>query len=247
MVMRAAFVGLALALCLGVPGVASFAHGGEGPAWNMNATVIEACSCPMFCQCYFATEPAEHRSADGKATHFCQFNNAYKVNKGSYGNVKLDGAKFWMSGDLGDDFADGEMDWAVITYDKSVTKEQREAIGAITGHVFPVKWKSVSESEGEISWVASKDEATALLDGGKTAEVRLKRFQGMTNDPIVISNLKYWGAPKNDGFVLMPATAHGYNVGSKPYKFTNSNGFMITFDIDSKSVASAEQKTGGSY
>jgi hypothetical protein len=38
----------------------------------------------------------------------------------------------------------------------------------------------------------------------------------------------------------MPATAHGYHTGSKPYKFENSNGFMVTFDIDSKAAA----KTG---
>src|SRR5512134_2964009 len=33
---------------------------GTDPAWNMNATIIEACSCPMFCQCYFNSKPAEH-------------------------------------------------------------------------------------------------------------------------------------------------------------------------------------------
>jgi hypothetical protein len=244
--MKSLFIGMVLVACIGVPSSARNAGAAPEPTWNMNATIIEACSCPMFCQCYFATKPAEHKSADGKAQHYCRFNNAFKVNKGSYGTVKLDGAKFWISGDLGDNFADAEMDWAVVTFDKSLSKEQREAIGAIVGHIYPVKWKEgVTTSEGEVSWVASKDEATALLDGGKTAEVRLKRFQGMTNDPIVIQNLKYWGVPKNDGFVLMPASSHGYNVGAKPYKFTDSNGFMITFDIDSKSAASAP--TGGMY
>lgn len=28
--------------------------------WAMNATIIEACSCPMFCQCYFNAKPASH-------------------------------------------------------------------------------------------------------------------------------------------------------------------------------------------
>ena len=28
--------------------------------WHMNATIIEACSCPMFCQCYFNAKPADH-------------------------------------------------------------------------------------------------------------------------------------------------------------------------------------------
>ncbi len=243
--MKAVFFGLALALCL-VGGVARVGHAAEGgPEWKMNATVIEACSCPMFCQCYFNTKPAEHRMGEGKAEHYCRFNNAYKINQGSYGTVKLDGAKFWLSGDLGDNFADGEMDWAVITYDKSTTKEQREAIGAIVGALFPVKWKSVTTAEGDISWEASKDKATALLDGGKSGEVRLTRFPGMTDEPVVIKNLKYWGATKNDGFVMMPSSVQDYNVGKKPYKFENTNGFMITFDIDSKGGAAGSGS--GSY
>ena len=34
------------------------------PEWSFNATIIEACSCPMFCQCYFNTKPAGRRSRD---------------------------------------------------------------------------------------------------------------------------------------------------------------------------------------
>jgi hypothetical protein len=43
------------------------------------------------------------------------------------------------------------------------------------------------------------------MDGGKTAEVRLRKFQDMTDEPVVIRNLRYWGAPRNDGFIMMPA------------------------------------------
>ena len=34
----------------------------KSPEWSMNASLIEACSCPMFCQCYFNPEPAVHPS-----------------------------------------------------------------------------------------------------------------------------------------------------------------------------------------
>src|SRR5258708_16894635 len=71
---------------------------------------------------------------------YCKFNNAYKVNKGTYNGVSLAGAKFWVAGDLGSNFGDGEADWAVLTFDPSVTPAQREGIGAILGHVYPVKW-----------------------------------------------------------------------------------------------------------
>ena len=52
------------------------------PEWSMNATLIEACSCPMFCQCYFNPEPAVHPSggsgihAGHQGGHYCKFNIA---------------------------------------------------------------------------------------------------------------------------------------------------------------------------
>jgi hypothetical protein len=216
--------------------------------WAMNATVIEACSCPMFCQCYFNSKPASHSGAGheghgGGAKHFCRGNLAYKINQGHYGATKLDGAKFWLAVDLGDDFGDGEMEWAVLTFDKSLSQAQRDGVAAIAGHLFPVKFKSFTTAEGNIDkWEFTKDEAVALLDGGKSAEVRIKRPAGSadTSDPIVIKNLKYWGAPRNEGFVLMgPNEVQAYRVGPNAFEFKGTNGFMVTFDITSKDVAAA--------
>jgi hypothetical protein len=205
----------------------------------MNATVIEACSCPMFCQCYFNTKPAAHAGHGGAGHHFCRFNNAYKVNKGHHGATRLDGAKFWITGDLGDEFADGEMEWAILYFDKSLAKEQRDAIGTIAGHLFPVKWKSFEVKEGVIdTWQFTKDEAHALLDGGKTAEVKLVRASTtMTAAPAVLKNIRYWGAPRHDGFVMMPNVVEAYRVGPKAFEYKGTNGFMLTLDISSKDVA----------
>ena len=220
--------------------------GTVSPAWAMNATVIEACSCPMFCQCYFNTEPAGHAATGheghggGGAKHFCRANNAYRINKGHYGATTLDGAKFWIATDLGDDFSDGEMEWAVLYFDKKLTPEQRAGINAIMPHLFPVKWKSMTTAEGNIDkWEYTNDAAVALLDGGKTGEVRLKRFQGMSNEPVVLKNVRYWGAPRNDGFVLMPNEVEAYRVGPNAFEFKGTNGFMLTLDIASKDVAPA--------
>ena len=225
--------------------VAVFAAGEKAaPDWSMNATIIEACSCPMFCQCYFDHKPATHAEhaehagmSHGEGHTFCKFNNAFKVNKGSYGSTKLDGAKFWVAGDLGPEFADGEMDWAVLHFDPSVTPEQREGIKTALGHVYPVKWKSFTVgADAPMEWTAGKDVSTAKLDGGKVAEVVLKRNQGMTDQPIVIQNLRYFGVPRNNGFVLMQNEVEAYRTGDKPYEYKGTNGFMITFDINSEDV-----------
>lgn len=207
--------------------------------WSMNATIIEACSCPMFCQCYFATSPAGHHEGHD-TSHYCKFNNAYKVNRGSYGDTDLTGAKFWVAGDLGGEFADGEMDWAVLTFDPTVTPAQREGIAAALGKVYPVKWKSFTVAkDAAVEWTATKDSATARLDGGKAGEVVLMRGPGMTEEPVVIHNLRYWGVPRNDGFVLMPNKVEAYRVGDKAFEYKGTNGFMITFDINSKDAMAA--------
>ncbi len=208
------------------------------PDWSFNATAIEACSCPMFCQCYFSTKPAAHsgHGGHGEAEHFCRFNMGYKVNKGQFGSAKLDGAKFWIAGDLGGDFSAGQMDWAVITFDPSVTKEQRDAIATIVGkHLFPVKWNAFSVGQdAPISWEATTEHAVAKLEDGKIAEINLMHNpSAMTKEPTVIKNLRYWGASRNDGFVLMPNELHAYRAGDKPFEFKDSNGFMITVDLAS--------------
>jgi hypothetical protein len=204
--------------------------------WSIQTTIIEACSCPMFCQCYFNTQPSRHHNHEGQAMHhFCRFNNVFRVTSGNYGNVKLDGAKFWVAGDLGGDFSEGKMDWAELTYDPSVTAEQREAVQAILGRVYPVHWNSFKVvDDGAIDWSYTKDRAEARMDGGKSGEVILKRMPGNTSEPVVIRNLKYWGVPDNEGFVLMPNEVQAYRKGGKPYEFKGTNGFMISFAMSSR-------------
>jgi len=226
----------AFLVALLLAGVALHAAADPATDWSFNGTAIEACSCPMFCQCYFNAAPAEHHAGHDSA-HFCKANLAYKINKGNYGKVSLDGAKFWLVNDLGGDFSKGQMDWVIVYFDKATTKEQREGIEVIFKKLFPVQWKSYETAVADIDrWEITKDGAIATMDGGKTAEVRLKRFQGMSNDPVVVQNLKYWGAPRNDGFILMPNEVEAFRTGSKAFEFKGTNGFLITVDMNSKDV-----------
>ena len=218
---------------------------GKAGEWDFNATIIEACSCPMFCQCYFNMKPASHHGhAGGGSEHFCKFNNAFKVNKGQAGTVKLDGAKFWVAGDLGGDFSKGQMDWAVLTFDPSVSKEQREAIAQILGHVYPVKWNSFSVAQdAAMEWKAEPRNAHASLGGGKIAEVVLRHPEAsaMADGPVVIKNLKYFGVPRNEGFIMMPNEVEAYRLGDKAFEYKGTNGFMITIDIASRDVGGMKQ------
>jgi hypothetical protein len=217
------------------------------PKWRMNATVIEACSCPMFCQCYFNTKPAAHHDNGKGESHYCRGNLAYKVNNGQYGSESLNGIKFWVASDVGSDFSKGETLWAVLYFDPSVNNKQREAVQIILSHLMPVKWKSFRTAEAKIdSWEVNNDSAYATLDAGKTAVIKLRRFQGITNEPVVIRNLRYWGAPRNDGFTLMPTEVQAYRVGPKAFEFKDSSGFLITFDMNSNDFQKKEQASPSS-
>ena len=245
--------GLSVAVAASAANAAGSGMAGKADSWSMNATIIEACSCPMFCQCYFATKPAGHAAAssDGHAhgeEHFCRANNVFRVNKGFYGKTKLDGAKFWIAMDLGDDFTDGTMKWAVVTFDPSVTKDQREGIVKAVGGLYPVKWETPIQVADDlpIEWSHTGDKAVAKLDGGKAGEVVLNGGAVSRNKtaPVVINNLKYWGAPRHDGFVLMPNEIETYRLGSNAFEFKGTNGFMITVDIASKDLTAGAMGGG---
>ena len=229
---------VALAGLAGLAAWTTAAEGDKSPEWSVNATVIEACSCPMFCQCYFNPEPAGHSGHGGHGgdtEHFCRFNMAFKINKGHYGDTKLTGQTFWIAGDLGSDFSEGKMDWAHLTFNESTTEAQRAGITAFIGSVFPVEWASFEAGEGTISWKAGDGAAHALLDDGKSAEIKLGSAPtaAKKGEPVVIKNLQYWWAKKNDGFILMPNEVEAWRKGDKAFEFGGGNGFMITIDADS--------------
>lgn len=211
------------------------AQGKPAAEWALNATIIEACSCTMFCPCYFSTVPSAHGHGS-MAEHYCRFNMGYRVNQGHFKNVSLNGVKFWIAGDLGADFSKGA-EWAEITFEPSVKKEQRDAITTIVPNVYPVTWKSFTVGKDAlVEWAATNDRAEAKLAGGKAAHVVLRRNPGMTQEPVVIRNLRYFGAPRNTGFVLMPNEVEAYRVGPKPFEYKGTNGFMITYDINANDV-----------
>jgi len=46
----------------------------------------------------------------------------------------------------------------------------------------------------------------------------------------------YWGAPRHDGFVMMPNEIQAYRKGDKAFESSGTNGFMITIDMNSSDI-----------
>ena len=209
----------------------------EDVDWHFNGTVIEACSCPMFCPCYFNTEPALHNIEHGPE-HFCKFNMAYKVNEGHHGDTDLAGVKFWVAGDLGANWKDGTTDWAIVTFQEGTTDEQKAGVATALGHIFPVQWNEFSVAEdGDIEWMATEERAEAKLDGGAKAHTILNKWDGIGDDTGVLENIAYFAAPRNNGFKMMPNEVETWKVGDKAFEFNGTTGFMITVDMASTDLA----------
>lgn len=238
--------GLALAALIAgaiVAGSGLLVTSSDGVRWFMDASVIEANSCPTFGEHWVGPRGV---AADGAP---CRFTRAFHVNRGKYGAVELAEATFWMAGELSAGPSETGGSWAVVTFDGATSAAQRDGIRVVLGRLFPGPWVSLTTAEGAIEWTdldntinlrpRSEDYAHATLDGGRTAEIRLER-PAHAEDPaqqVLLQNLRYWGASSNDGFVLMPCTVQAWRGAGTPFEERGSNGFTITFHVESSGAS----------
>ncbi len=223
---RLIFLGMAVCIAAGLA-LAQYekppAPASPKPDFQITASYIEACSCDMFCPCYFN----DHATMHG-GQHFCKFNNVLRVDKGYYKGTKLDGVKVWLAGDLGGEWGKGKADWLVVTFDPSVSKQQQEAMTDILLQLYPLKWNILGVDSVAIDWKVQGDQAVARLGNGK-GEVILDRHKG--DDPrkdTVVHNLKYWVAQSNTGFHMWKNKRHYYEGHGKKTEYSGTNGFLIT-------------------
>jgi len=78
--------------------------------FEITASYIEACSCDMFCPCYFNTHSTNHMDEHHADAHFCRANLVLKVDKGYYKETKLG----WREG------VDRDRPWERLEYRKGL-------------------------------------------------------------------------------------------------------------------------------
>lgn len=213
--------------------------------WSIKMSVLESCNCPVFCPCFFVDGPPETtRMAHGKVVKekACRFNQAFEVTNGHLGTVRLGGVRFWFAGDAGD-FQQPKYEWAVMTFDPSVTKEQRDALATILHYrawFRPESWKSFTMgTDAAIDLQVTGTGAHATLGNGLIAETKTTTMYRMGGNPVVIRNLGYFGFPRNDGMTLMPADLLAYRGGDEPFEYKGTNGLLVTVDMNSDDVKKA--------
>lgn len=210
------------------------------PDFDMTATYIEACSCDMFCPCYFNPRSTVHHG-EHMAEHYCRANLVLKVDKGYYKNTKLDGAKVWIATDLGSEWSSGKDSWAVVNFDPGITAEQKTALGDIISQLYPFKWEKFDTDTQGFLWDIDEKSGTAhaKMNNGK-AEVVLEKYKG--DDPgreIVMQNLKYWQAQKNDGFRMWKSKHEEFEGKDHKFSYDGTNGFLITIHFSGMAKTAA--------
>ena len=220
---RLLLTGLGILLA-GAFGVRIYATGpAAGTPYSLDASYIEACSCMLYCPCY----------TNNRAHHeFCEFNMAVKVNDGRVGDVSLKGARYWLAGDLGNEWGtEGKAPWLVITFDPSVTQAQRDALVQILGKIYPLDWATVQMDESEFSWSIEGNLASAKLANGK-GEMVLERFVGADGGKVTLNNIKYFGASKNHGFTFYKSKVHRWDGFDHQFDYSGRNAFTIHLEAE---------------
>lgn len=94
------------------------------PAWNISGQYVETCSCDFVCPCILGQMAV--RPSKGS----CTFAMAMQVERGSFGDVPLNGITFIVLGMTPEAMANGN--WSVgLVIDEHATAAQRDAITAI--------------------------------------------------------------------------------------------------------------------
>jgi hypothetical protein len=86
--------------------------------WNLDADFLQACNCDYGCPCEFSAPPTKG---------YCEGMGAWRINKGSYGNVKLDGLGLGFAARWPKALHEGN-GVACIFVDERATPEQRDAL-----------------------------------------------------------------------------------------------------------------------
>jgi Protein of unknown function (DUF1326) len=201
-------VGTGLVFALAV----SLAAAPEESSLRMKADYVEACSCHLFCQCYF-NKHAGHP--------MCEFNMAVTLREGHSGNVDLRNAKYWLTGDIADKWGtEKKGTWVVISFDPKTTKEQRDALAPIILKTYGLEWGELKVREAPIEVRQSGDIVEARLADGSQAYMKLKREPGADGKGVVLKNVKYFNAVQNDGFELYRSLEHRSDVEGHQFSYS---------------------------
>ena len=178
------------------------------PSWNISGEYYETCSCDFICPCILT-------QMEGQPTKgWCVFAMGYKIGRGAFADVPLDGLGFIVIGRTPE--AMGKGNWSVgVLIDDRATPAQRDAISAI---VSGAAGGPMSALSGLVAQFVGAEPAAIRFDGNGSGwtvaapplvDMSARGAMGINpaaTEPMHIGNT---GHPANDRLTLChPTKSH---------------------------------------
>ena len=217
-----------LTLIAAVGVIQTAARAAEEPAWSIEAKEISADSCDAHCPCPLGLAP----------THgHCDYVSLWQVEKGHYGDVKLDGVKFGIAGSFTQKVVGEPVKNTFVAYyiDSGASAEQKEALRKLfTGPSFAGQGQAAEVKELAIKFenleafgqVGKKVSCTV----GEIAKVEVTPIPGGTDPskPLAVENEAEAGLKWT---ALGKTTNSFYRSAGKDYKFEGTSGMSHLIEI----------------
>lgn len=173
-------------------------------AWQVQGQYYENCNCEFVCPCV----PGQMMVKPTKGT--CIFAMAFRIERGHFGDVPLDGLGFVVVGVTPEEMAKGN--WSVgVVVDERASAQQREAITGIASGSAGGPMAAVSGLVGKFLGVEAapivfrQDGASWSVNASGKIRVAGRAATGLNPDapPLQLSNT---GHPATDTFTLARAS-----------------------------------------
>ena len=183
------------------------------PAWKVSGQYYETCSCDFVCPCV----PGQMAVSPSKG--LCTFAMAFQVDRGSYGDVSLDGLGFIVLGFTPE--AMGKGNWSVgLIADERASVEQRDAITAIASGAAGGPMSALSGLIGKFLGVElapirfDRDGAKWSVQASKLVDMAAEGAMGINPAATEPLHLENTGHPASDRFALAHASrSHVHALG----------------------------------
>ncbi len=140
--------------------------------WELEADYLQACSCDYGCPCEFEAPPTRG---------FCEGIGAWRINRGRYGDVSLDGLGFGFSARWPGRIHEGN-GTAVVFIDERADERQREALTQIvSGQAGGVPFEIIVQTLSDVQIQFAPFEFDMR---GRDSSVRIGRSAVMGFEPI---------------------------------------------------------------
>ena len=208
--------------------VAARAEDKKAP-WKVSGELEEACSCDAACPCWFDSHPTKMTCGGGQVIF---------IDKGTWGDVPLDGLAFGVMGQSpeGKSMMESIGAWNFVTFyvDEKANPAQRKALEAIARATFPPAAppeKTMLRYVPITRKVEGSEHIVSVGNYGTFSGHLVSGGMGSGHPKIVLPP----GAdPIHKEYMQGRTTKQTYNDSGQKWDWSNSNYMYTTFDVTSE-------------